>query len=117
LRFSDLETNAFPDAASLRHTDEGHRLNAAPAARPWRQRPELQTNSSRRGGESLDVILDASDTAAYPRGNTFYLYTRTRSPVERAENFGGLMTEVHICSAWTRHPKKPPAARLEGDRP
>ena len=52
------------------------------------------------GGESLDVILDASDTNSYPRGSTYYLYTPNLDHLANdAENFGGLMTEVHICSA------------------
>jgi FtsP/CotA-like multicopper oxidase with cupredoxin domain len=51
------------------------------------------------GGESLDVILDASDTASYPLG-TYYLYTPNLDHLSNdAENFGGLMTEVHVCNA------------------
>ncbi|AEG68438.1 multicopper oxidase domain-containing protein [Ralstonia solanacearum] len=50
------------------------------------------------GGESLDVILDASDTTSYPLNSTFYLYTPNLDHLSNdAENFGGLMTEVHIC--------------------
>ena len=49
------------------------------------------------GGESLDVILDASDTTKYPPGSTYYLYTPNLDHLSNdAENFGGLMTEVHI---------------------
>jgi hypothetical protein len=49
------------------------------------------------GGESLDVILDASDTVKYPSGSVFYLYTPNLDHLSNdAENFGGLMTEVHI---------------------
>jgi hypothetical protein len=52
------------------------------------------------GGESVDVILDASDTAAYPAGSVFYLYSPALDQLSNdAENFGGLMTEVRICSA------------------
>ena len=51
------------------------------------------------GGESLDVILDASDTTKYQPGSTFFLYTPNLDHLSNdAENFGGLMTEVHICS-------------------
>jgi hypothetical protein len=63
------------------------------------------------GGESLDVILDASDagcgstgcaTTLYPPGSVFYLYTPNLDHLSNdAENFGGLMTEVHICSKVT----------------
>jgi hypothetical protein len=49
------------------------------------------------GGESLDVILDASDTTKYPSGSIFYLYTPNLDHLSNdAENFGGLMTEVRI---------------------
>src|SRR5947208_15037332 len=49
------------------------------------------------GGESLDVILDASDTTKYPSGSVFYLYTPNLDHLSNdAENFGGLMTEVRI---------------------
>ena len=51
------------------------------------------------GGESLDVILDAGDTSKYPVGSTFFLYTPQLNHLSNdAENFGGLMTEVHICN-------------------
>ena len=49
------------------------------------------------GGESIDVILDATDTSKYPSGSVFYLYTPNLDHLSNdAENFGGLMTEVHI---------------------
>jgi len=71
---------------------------------------EFYTNSiTLGGGESLDVILDASDAgcgstgcaaASYPAGSTFYLYTPQLDHLSNdAENFGGLMTEVHICNS------------------
>ena len=43
------------------------------------------------------MILDASDTTKYQSGNVFYLYTPNLDHLSNdAENFGGLMTEVHI---------------------
>jgi hypothetical protein len=74
---------------------------------------EFYTNSiTLGGGESLDVILDASDagcssfagsgcsTALYPAGSTFYIYTPQLDHLSNdAENFGGMMTEVHICNS------------------
>jgi hypothetical protein len=71
---------------------------------------EFYTNSiTLGGGESLDVILDASDAgcgstnchlALYPAGSVFYLYTPQLDHLSNdAENFGGLMTEVHICNS------------------
>ena len=51
------------------------------------------------GGESLDVILDASDTSGTctTRARAYYLYTPNLDHLSNdAENFGGLMTEVHV---------------------
>jgi hypothetical protein len=76
---------------------------------------EFYTNSiTLGGGESLDVILDASDDGCsafagsgcsaklYPAGSTFYLYTPQLDHLSNdAENFGGMMTEVHICNSVT----------------
>ena len=58
----------------------------------------LGTNSiTLAGGESLDVILDASNTSLYPKGSVFYLFTPQLDHLSNdQENFGGLMTEVHI---------------------
>jgi len=48
------------------------------------------------GSESLDVILDATGVPA----GTYYLYTPNLDHLSNdAENFGGLMTEVHVCSS------------------
>jgi hypothetical protein len=56
------------------------------------------------GGESLDVILDASGSAygisPPPAGTTFFLYSPNLDYLSNdAENFGGMMTEVHICNS------------------
>ena len=49
------------------------------------------------GGESADVILDATGLAV---GQKFYLYTPNLDHLSNdAENFGGLMTEINICNA------------------
>jgi FtsP/CotA-like multicopper oxidase with cupredoxin domain len=74
---------------------------------------EFYTNSiTLGGGESLDVILDASDDGCsaylgpgcaaklYPANSTFYVYTSNLDMLSNdAENFGGMMTEVHICNS------------------
>ncbi len=71
---------------------------------------EYWTNSiTLGGGESNDVILDASDNgcgsvgcaaALYPPGSVFYLYSSNLDHLSNdAENFGGMMTEVHICNS------------------
>jgi len=74
---------------------------------------EFYTNSiTLGGGESLDVILDAGDAGCggiagcaaqlFPAGSVFYLYTPQLDHLSNdAENFGGLMTEVHICNSVT----------------
>ena len=73
---------------------------------------EYYTNSiTLGGGESLDVILDVSDascgmsgcaTQLYPAGSVFFLYTPNLDHLSNdAENFGGEMTEVHICTTVT----------------
>ena len=73
---------------------------------------EYWTNSiTLGGGESLDVILDASDAGCgspgcaatlYPAGSVFYVYTPNLDHLSNdAENFGGMMTEVHICNSVT----------------
>jgi len=71
---------------------------------------EYYTNSiTLGGGESNDVILDASDAGCgysgcaaqlYPAGSVFYLYEPSLDRLSNdAENCGGMMTEVHICNS------------------
>jgi hypothetical protein len=57
-----------------------------------------QTNSvTMGGGESMDILLDASDTTLYPAGSTYFLYTTKLDQLSNdAENFGGMMTEIVI---------------------
>ena len=64
---------------------------------------EYYTNSiTLGGGESLDAILDASDTTTFKAGQVYYLYSPNLDHLSNdAENFGGLMTEVHICNSVT----------------
>jgi len=76
---------------------------------------EFYTNSiTLGGGESLDVVLDASDAGCsayagagcaaklYPATSVFYVYTPQLDHLSNdAENFGGMMTEVHICNTVT----------------
>ncbi len=94
LRISDLDVSEYQTLASigipmtvigynakLLRDQEGHNLY-------------YNTNSiTLGGGESLDVILD---TTGVPAG-TYFLYTPNLDHLSNdAENFGGLMTEVHI---------------------
>lgn len=62
-------------------------------------------------GESLDVILDASDIGCESpgcvqlrirRARSSIFYTTNLDPMSNdVENFGGLLTEVHICATVT----------------
>jgi FtsP/CotA-like multicopper oxidase with cupredoxin domain len=60
---------------------------------------EYWTNSiTLGGGESCDVILDASNT---PVGK-YYLYSPNLDHLSNdAENFGGMMTVVNVCNSLT----------------
>ena len=71
--------------AKLLRDQEGHNM-------------DYYTNSiTLGGGESLDVILDASKTAGVYKSNKSSTSSPlARSPLERSRDFGGLMTEVHI---------------------
>jgi len=57
------------------------------------------TNSiTMAGGESMDVLLDASDTVS-PRPEVLPLLAHLDHLSNDAENFGGMMTEVNICNS------------------
>ncbi len=62
---------------------------------------EYYTNSiTLGGGESADIILDASNTSIFQAGQVYYLYSSNLDHLSNdAENFGGMMTEVHICNS------------------
>ena len=74
------------------------------------------------------MILDASDDGCktylgagcaatlYPAGTTFYLYTSNLDMLSNdAENFGGMMTEVHICNSVSSASTTPGAAATYGN--
>jgi FtsP/CotA-like multicopper oxidase with cupredoxin domain len=98
LRISDLDVTEFQTLASLGIPMKVIALNAKLLRDQAGNNMYYNTNSiTLGGGESLDVILDASDTSKYPAGSVFYLYTPNLDHLSNdAENFGGLMTEVHI---------------------
>lgn len=102
LRLSDLNVTQFHTLASLGIPMRVIALNARLLRDLDGTNMYYDTNSiTLGGGESLDVILDASDTAKYPAGSTFYLYTPQLDHLSNdAENFGGMMTEVHICASF-----------------
>jgi len=98
LRISDLDVTEFQTVASLGIPMQVIAYNARLLRDQAGVNLYYNTNSiTLGGGESLDVILDASDTTKYPSGSVFYLYTPNLDHLANdAENFGGLMTEVHI---------------------
>jgi FtsP/CotA-like multicopper oxidase with cupredoxin domain len=101
LRLSDLDVTEYQTLASLGIPMHVIAYNAKLLRDQEGNNMAYDTNSiTLGGGESLDVILDASDTSKYPGGETFYLFTPNLDHLANdAENFGGLMTEIHICKA------------------
>jgi FtsP/CotA-like multicopper oxidase with cupredoxin domain len=105
LRISSLDTSEFHTLASLGIPMHVVGLNARLLRDQAGNNLDYYTNSiTVGGGESIDVILDACAVRA-PNGScttpisgtTFYLYSPQLNHLSNdAENFGGLMTEVHI---------------------
>jgi len=112
LRIADLAVDEYATLASLGVPMKEVGFNAKLLRDQSGNNMEFYTNSiTLGGGESLDVELDASDAGCgqsgcaaqlYPAGSTFYLYTPQLDHLSNdQENFGGLMTEVHICNSVT----------------
>jgi len=105
LRISDLDVTEFQTLASLGIPMQVIALNAKLLRDQAGNNLYYNTNSiTLGGGESLDVILDTcavrasmtSCTTPMATG-TYYLYTPNLDHLSNdAENFGGLMTEVHV---------------------
>ncbi|HKC17119.1 MAG TPA: multicopper oxidase family protein [Steroidobacteraceae bacterium] len=105
LRISDLDVTEYQTLASLGIPMQVIGYNAKLLRDQAGNNLYYTTNSiTLAGGESLDVILDScgSRDASFVCGNalppgTYYLYTPNLDHLSNdAENFGGLMTEVHI---------------------
>jgi FtsP/CotA-like multicopper oxidase with cupredoxin domain len=98
LRISDLDVSEYQTLASLGIPMRVVGLNARLLRDMAGNNMAYNTNSiTLAGGESIDVILDA--TGLQPR-QKFFLYTPNLDHLSNdAENFGGLMTEVNICSS------------------
>jgi hypothetical protein len=112
LRIADLDVSEYQTLASLGIPMKEVGFMAKLLRDQSGNNLEFYTNSiTLGGGESLDVLLDASDAGCgstgcaaqlYPAGSTFYLYTPNLDHLANdQENFGGLMTEVHICASVT----------------
>jgi hypothetical protein len=98
LRISDLNTTDYHTLASLGIPMHVVGYNARLLRDLAGNNTAYVTNSiTMAGGESADVILDATGLAA---GQKFYLYTPNLDHLSNdAENFGGLMTEINICNS------------------
>ena len=98
LRISDLSVTEYATLASLGIPMHVIGYNAKLLRDQEGHNTDYYTNSiTLGGGESLDVILDASNTSVYHAGQIFYLFTPQLDHLSNdQENFGGLMTEVHI---------------------
>src|SRR5436189_4032696 len=76
LRISDLDVTEYQTLASLGIPMQVVGYNAKLLRDQAGNNLYYNTNSiTLAGGESLDVILDATNTALYPAGSVFYLYT------------------------------------------
>jgi len=97
LRISDLNVTEYHTLSSLGIPMHVIGYNARLLRDQDGNNMDYFTNSvSLAGGESADVILDATGLTA---GQTFYLYTPQLDHLSNdAENFGGMMTEVNICN-------------------
>ena len=107
LRISDLDVTEYQTLASLGIPMTVIGFNAKLLRDQAGNNMYYNTNSiTLGGGESLDVILETCTDAAHTPGTpcsaplptgTYYLYTPNLDHLSNdAENFGGLMTEVHI---------------------
>ena len=110
LRISDLDVVEYQTLASLGIPMTVIGYNAKLLRDQAGNNMYYATNSiTLGGGESLDAILDACQvrnattggcTTPIPDG-TYYLYTPSLDHLSNdAENFGGLMTEVHVCTTY-----------------
>jgi hypothetical protein len=112
LRIDDLAVDEYATLATMGIPMKEVGFNAKLLRDQSGNNLEFYTHSiTLGGGESLDVILDASDQTCgaigsgcgavlYPVGSVFYLYTPQLDHLSNdQENFGGMMTEVHICNS------------------
>ncbi len=110
LRIDDLDVSEYQTLASLGVKMQVIGYNAKLLRDQAGNNTGYFTNSiTLGGGESLDVILDtclvrsnpadpsSACTTALPAGSVYFLYTPQLDHLSNdAENFGGLMAEVHV---------------------
>jgi FtsP/CotA-like multicopper oxidase with cupredoxin domain len=97
LRIADLDVTEYQTLASLGVPMKEVGFQAKLLRDEAGNNTAIYTNSvTLGGGESVDVILDSTGV---PTG-TYFLYTSNLDHLSNdAENFGGLMTEVLVCSS------------------
>jgi len=100
LRISMLDVTEYQTLATLGVPMKVVGINARLLRDLAGNNTEYLTNSiTVAGGESVDVILDAT---GLPAESKYFLYTPNLDHLSNdAENFGGLMTEVNVCPAAT----------------
>jgi hypothetical protein len=108
LRLSDLDVQEYQTLASLGLPMQLIGFQAKILRdQAGNNLPIVSNSITIGGGESVDVILDScavraadlSCTTYVPTG-TYFLYTPNLDHLSNdAENFGGLMTEVRVCSS------------------
>ena len=98
LRISDLNVTEYHTLASLGIPMHVVGYNARLLRDQDGNNLDYFTNSiSLAGGETVDVILEAAGLTA---GQKFYLYSPQFDHLSNdAENFGGMMTEINICTS------------------
>jgi hypothetical protein len=98
LRISDLNVTEYHTLASLGVRMHVVGYNGRLLRDVDGNNTDYYTNSIHlAGGETVDVILEASGATA---GQKFYLYAAELDHLSNdAENFGGMMTEVNICAS------------------
>lgn len=94
LRISDLSVTEFTTLATIGIPMKVIAQNARLLRDAAGNNLYYDTNSiTLGGGDTMDVILDATDI---PKG-TYFLYSTNLDHLSNdAENFGGMMTEIHI---------------------
>jgi hypothetical protein len=94
LRISDLSVTEFSTLGTVGIPMEVIAVNARLLRDTAGNNLYYNTNSiTLGGGESADVILDATDVPA----GTYFLYSTNLDHLSNdAENFGGMMTEIQV---------------------
>ena len=99
LRIADLSVTEFTTLGTIGIPMQVIAVNARLLRDMAGNNMYYNTNSiTMGGGESMDVILDATNVPA----GTYFLYSTNLDHLSNdAENFGGMMTEIQVCNSVT----------------